>query len=251
MSFLSEYQARFKAVLDREQERRSDAFLDAPLDISSVPIAPITLRHWALMDATRSPLLIATAFHDSRGIELLRKFLPEYPESIAHALWMFSWQYSDLVRSRPITPQPARSVAWHQDQFIRAVKAEWRTNDSIRAASDALIDHVQNAFADLPEQTVSSSTGLNPNPSVAAHTAAIVHGIAKNYHWPEEYIIRELPLVRLWQYLRLIDRGNDPEAPVCNPSDGEKGRIYFELNHRHDRQPHALVLIPANELILN
>lgn len=251
MDFKAEFDQRFNPILEAERERREDAFLDAPIIIAGIPIAPFTLWHWSLLDAIRSPLLIATSFHDTRGIELLRKVLPSFLNELAHSLWVLSREFSLLHSESDVLPAPGRSVQWYQQGFIRRIRDTLTDPADIERAANEMVDHVRDAFADVPATTDSGNGG-----STAAHHAYLVHNIARSYHWAEHHIRRELPLTRLWQYLRVIEQNNNPESSVPNPSQAAHGEIYFELLEKgraiERSQVDALTIrLPDVPLLLN
>lgn len=237
MDLKAEFQRRFGPILFAERQRRDDAFINPPCLIAGVPIAPVTLHTWSLLDAIRSPLLAATDYHDRQGHALLRGALPLFPDELAHSIWVLSWEYREHLKTFQSSHAPERSLQWRQDQFIRRIADELHSADSIRDASETAIDHIRAAFADTP---AGSGTAGQP---LASHFAYITHNLATHYHWAEAYILHELPLNRLWQYLRLIEKANDPDHIPDNPSDIARGEIFQELIERQNAETRQTAMI--------
>lgn len=217
MDLAAEFQRRFLPILNAERERREDAFLDPPCQIAGADVLPFTLRHWALLDAIRSPLLTAADPYDSQAAELLHGYLLLNPMELARALWVMSSEQEKAHHD-------ARPWQWHQQNFIKRLDSLFADHRQVSKAARVAIEHVQSAFADAPK-----GDGTARKQPLASHFAYVIHNLASHYHWPECYILRQLPLARLWQYLRLIEKANDPDVIGSNPSDIPRGQIFDEL----------------------
>jgi len=215
----AEFQRRFIPILNAERERREDAFLDAPLEIAGVDIVPFTLHQWAMLDAIRSPLLMASDAHNEQTAELLQGYLAIHPEALAQAIWVMSSEFRNC-------PQSARPIQWHRENFIRRLDDTFTDRAQLREASLLTIEHLRAAFADA--QSGEAVAGQ----SFASHLAYVVHNIASHYHWAERAIIHDLPLARLWQYLRLIDKASDPESVGSNPSERQRMEIFEDVQRQ-------------------
>ncbi len=120
-------------------------------------------------------------------------------------------------------PQALRPQQWHQSNFLKRLDDLFANTDQVREAAKLAIAHIRSGFADAP---VGDADG---KPPLASFFAYLIHNMASHYHWTERHIMHELPLARLWQYLRLIEKANDPEVIGSNPSEAERMRIFEEV----------------------
>ena len=132
---------------------------------------------------------------------------------VALYLWICSTEYSE---------QPGFLRDWRRDRMARrSRKVNW--SESVKAIQD----HLRDAFMDAP-----GATG-NDSPSYASWVATIVHILASEYGWTEEYILNK-PLSALFQYLRCIQKSKDSDATFMNGiSDKVRGEWLRQQNTRN------------------
>lgn len=179
----------YREAVKREGDIREAAFLDLTTSICGVEIRQMTPRDLLILDGI--------------GNSLVSNGLPT-PEELADFLWKLSPKFKLNAPFR-------RWIFWESIRklnYLHAVKA--------------CANYVDDTFQDSP---ASSSDRSLP---YAAWTAYIVNNIAMNYGWSESSILN-IPLKRLFQYLRCIRRYHDPNAPLFNPSDKLKGDYVRKL----------------------
>lgn len=120
------------------------------------------------------------------------------------------------ICSPECTPDPRK-----RDKFIRRIS---RIDSGILLAG--IREYLDAMLADLPG-------GSGQMAAQPTHWAAgVVHAIASAYGWTDECIM-DLPVRRLWQYLRCIRRQSDPKAVFANPSDRVRAQWLNERNKRN------------------
>jgi hypothetical protein len=92
-------------------------------------------------------------------------------------------------------------------------------------AFDDIVSFINEAMQDSPG-------GSNGEGEISYYSfgAAIVDRLAREYGWSERAIL-DLPLKRLFQYLKLFT-GKDGKVPLFNPSDKVRGKYLAELNRK-------------------
>ncbi len=88
--------------------------------------------------------------------------------------------------------------------------------------------YLSGAMSDSPAVTGGNSV------TYVSLTALIVHALASNYGWKEDRIL-DLPMTRVWQYLRCIQKQHDPDVILCNPSDTVRARALERRNRAMQR----------------
>jgi len=177
--FLAQLVPGYREAVEQEQASRDAAFIDVTHSVCGVDVLPLTLRHLSILLLVRSPFVCGG--------------MPT-SEDVAKWLWIMSPDFSTDQRKR--------------DKFVRSVRGINFVDVVV-----AIREFTNAQLRDVP-------TG-SKGPSAAAITSSVatfVHVIATEYHWPEADIMR-IPIQRLAQYLRLINRAGDPKAIFVNPSD--------------------------------
>ena len=207
--FSPDFNARYSAILDSERERRDAPFALGAAAIplaDGIDLAPFTLRRWALLDLIDSPLLLA-ASSDKHLHKLLIESLPRFAGEFALNLWPLTVQWGQNGDSGAI--RAAFISAF--DNLPQAVK---------ESVAERTVAHIVGAFYDAPPG------GREGKIPLASHIAYVIQRIASHYHWREYDLLNVIPLSRVWQYFRLIEISNDPDAISYNPSDIERGHLW-------------------------
>jgi hypothetical protein len=181
-----------REAIKRENDCRDASFLDLTTDICGVPIRQMTPRDLLILDGIGNPLMAGG--------------LPS-PAELAEFLWLLSPRYvfgSSLRRFM-------FGLSIRRLNYLEAVKACWR--------------YIEETFQDSP-----GSSGVSAMP-YAGWCAYLVNTIAINYGWNDDATLN-MPLKKLFQYLKCIRRHHDPHAPMHNPSDKVKGDYIRLLNAR-------------------
>jgi hypothetical protein len=91
-------------------------------------------------------------------------------------------------------------------------------------AFDSISDFIGEAMQDSPGGAGGDGEAI----SYYSFGASLVDCLAKEYGWIEASIL-DMPLKRLFQYLKVISRRNG-ETTLFNPSDKVRGKWLAELN---------------------
>jgi hypothetical protein len=140
------------------------------------------------------------------------------PEHVAQILWRLSAEYD----TRTTNPDARK-------QYIETI-ADLPFHSSVRAIT-RFIDRM---LTDKPPAPAGPSDS-KPDTSFAA---SIIHALAKTYGWTDDAIL-DLPMPRIFQYLRKIRRDGDPDIAYFNPlRDRFTKRITDKyLNRQRDAAP--------------
>ncbi len=181
-----------REAIKRENDIRDASFLDLTTNICGVEIRQMTPRDLLILDGLGNPMMAGQ--------------MPA-PEQLAEFLWFLSPRYADRAPVRRFLF--GRSI--RRLDYLASVRACWR--------------YIEDTFQDSP-----SSSGVSYMP-YAGWCASVVNRLAINYGWSEATILN-IPLKRLFQYLKCITRYHNPEAPMHNPSDKMKGDYLRLVNAR-------------------
>jgi hypothetical protein len=113
------------------------------------------------------------------------------PEHVAQILWRLSPQYGQIPRH----------------EFVASI-----ADIPFNSATRAITRFLDRMLIDKPP-SAAKSNGSRPDTSFAA---SVIHQIGKEYGWSDEAIL-DLPMPRLFQYMRKIHRGYDPDLLRFNP----------------------------------
>jgi len=114
------------------------------------------------------------------------------PEDVAQFLWIVSKDYSLDAKAR--------------HKFVKGL-GDLKYVQSVKDISE----YLKSAFQDAP-------AGGAGGKQYTADCAWLVEIMAHSYGWDDEATMQK-PVARLFQYLRLIQRRNDPKAILFNRSD--------------------------------
>lgn len=177
-------------AIERENFVRQAAFLDVPETVCGLPVAPLTLRHLAILDAIGSPFMCG-------GVPT--------PADVGAVLWVLSPDYSP--RSK-----------WKRSARLR----KCRSLNYGQAVAE-LDGYFAESFQDAP-----GGSGVESK-SYYAFTVAIIDIIAHEYGWSRTAIL-DLKLKEAFQYLKAITHRNNPKAIMFNPSDKVRGEWLRKRN---------------------
>lgn len=178
----------------REQINRDAAFLPINETICGFELLPMTLRHYVILLIARNPLL--------------GDAVPS-PVQLAQFLWILSPDYSPkggfrrwriLRRCRKLIPKGGKNSF---KQFGRVAEV-----------IEACRKYVDDTFSDTPSRK--PSNGFKP--SHCSDAATICACFAREFGWKDEYTL-SMPLKRIFQYLRDIQRHHDPKIPQFSAAD--------------------------------
>lgn len=108
------------------------------------------------------------------------------------------------------------------DKFYKEVVV---TNSMDKVLED-IGTYLDSSFQD----TISGGESTEKHAPYYSGYAALVDMLAKEYGWTEEMIMN-IPYKRLFQYLRVITKRNDPKAIFHNQSDKVKTEMLQKLNN--------------------
>jgi hypothetical protein len=185
----------FAESIRRERELRDKAFLDLEEFICGVPVKPFCLRHLRVLDQLKNGFVVP--------------FIFERPsEKVAHAL-QFLWICGRHYRI-PKNTMEFLFMRWRRRRFIRRTA---RLNSGEMFAG--IQSYVSDAFFDSP----SSNSKGEYVPSYASYLVHVVDSLYAAGHPLSEAQIMDMPLARVFQYLRVARKRLYPESALVNPSD--------------------------------
>ncbi len=147
-----------------------------------VEVRLLTLRMFIQLCAVRSPFLVGGRVG---------------PEHVAQILWRLSPAYD----TRTSNPEARR-------QFVESIAAI-----PFKSSVRNIGRYIDRMLIDKPPQPAGKLVKGKADTSFAA---SMVHRLAGEYGWSGEEIL-ELPMPRIFQYLRRIQRENDPKSALWNP----------------------------------
>ena len=207
----------YREAVAEESQARSEAFLPSLRRfICGVEVFPLSFAHVNLLNALKSPFMSR-----SNG-------MPS-PLAIAEFLWVISPQYQLWLafRERVGSRHP-----WYANwRYNRARRSFVRSMRRRRIPWAVWVAHIyrylDRAFSDSPAG--GGRQGFFANYYSAE--ASVINIIASSYGWSDDKIC-EIPVEKLWQYIRCIQRRNDPNMPMSNPSDRIRQVEFEKLKER-------------------
>lgn len=163
----------YRDALEREEFRRNAAFLGVSELICGVEVQPLTLEHVCRLQCVGNPFLCG-------GVPSV--------EDVAVFLWAVSPQYSP--RSK-----------WRRFWFIRSIRKL-----PFIPAVEAIRAYIEEAF----EDTIGGEQGGFIKSDWSGF-ASLVATLASEFGWTEREIM-QMPIKRVWQYARIIQKRHDPKA---------------------------------------
>ncbi len=157
----------------------------------SIEVRLLTLRMFVELCAIQSPFIIGGKIG---------------PEDVAVLLWRLSPMYDTRSDKRWLWLKFRRRNA--QREFMRSIK-RLPFRSSLRAC-DRYLDRM---LIDRPPTTATKQAQCKPDTGFAAN---MIHQLASAYGWNDDQIL-DLPMPRLFQYLRRIQRAINSELSRFNP----------------------------------
>lgn len=198
-----------------EATRRAEDFVDGPRPVGPWLLRPLTAYDLLVADGYECPLVAGEA-----------AALQATPDQ----LWWFAW----LLRADTDTGPFAR---W---RFIRRMRrrhlsgppSSGSPSSAFFADLAAMAEFVERHFADsAAPKKIDPKTG-QPLPQRESGTnwlAGLVMALACETGWTEEHIL-QLPLGRLWQYLRILDRKNGAATLAATAANRLRADCLAEVN---------------------
>jgi hypothetical protein len=197
---------RYARAAEAESFRRSVAMLGLAEVVGGFHLSPLTLRHYIILRAVRSPLLTVDG-------------IPS-PAELAAFLWLLHPDYNPtkgrkafLRRCRRLVPPslPIYRSKWTLRRFNRLTI---ETLARVAVVLDGCRQLVSHAFSErMPGK---SAGGIQQ--TYYCDAVSIIGLIAREYGWTKEHII-QMPLIQLFQFSKEIHRYHNPESKLFNESD--------------------------------
>lgn len=167
---------RIWTALEREVHTREGAFTLDRHEIMGIWVRPLTLRMHATLKRTRN-LLIGGGFSTEDVIRFL---------VICH-IDSYAWtkESHEAIRKE-----------------VTAAVAKITVEERLAELRDACVEYINCAFLDS-HFSISKMKDSAPDDLNVSWTASIIHLIANKYGWLDETIL-DLPLSRVWQYIKQI-----------------------------------------------
>lgn len=181
---------RAQSRADRiEDYWRDFAFLGLPEEIrfpngQTVTVNLLTLRMYIQLSAVRCPFIVGGRVR---------------PEHVAQILWRLSPLYDKRDAKHKTRTKFVKSIA--KLPFIASIRAINRFLDRM--------------FTDKPPTPVASNNGSTKKLD-SSFAARMIHNLAGAYGWSDDAIL-DMPIPRLFQYMRNIHRNEDPKMIHFNP----------------------------------
>lgn len=171
----------YREALEQEELLRNAAFLDVPELVGGVECQPFTLRHWCVLQCIGSPFVVG-------GVPSL--------EDVSKFLWSVNKRYN-------------RNSKIRRYFFIKSTR-KLQYFGTVRAIQD----YLEKSFCDFPGGKTSGFT-----PAYWSCFANIISELAKEHGWDEQKIM-DMPLKRIWQYIRVIRKRQNPNEVFSNTISG-------------------------------
>lgn len=207
----------YRDAVEKEELVRDAAFLPVNESIGSFEVVPMTLPHYLLLRAMKSPMLT---------------FEVPTPEQLTQFLWLLSPDYTPTeskarkqffrrCRQFKLPRKPWFRTGWTTRRWMKKAKARMKVFvDTIGDARRYVIE----TFQDRPG-TVSS---IQDAIEYFSDATSLCGSMAREYGWSEKAILK-MPLKRLFQYLKEIGQAHGKKV-FCNPSGDVMAQWQVEQN---------------------
>lgn len=201
-----------------DESLRERAFLSVTETINGVEVKPFTLRHLHILSHIQSPFIYG-------GVRKI--------EDIGLFLWVVSPNYSAEVKTRLVWNEKMHGCTfWNRIRrhIYRAIYRRWGFRLGMEEIPErqlfmhqltrhprwehfyhAINRYLRRAFRDPPPVP-----GAGKDISTC-YTASVIHKLAKAYGWDEPTIL-DMPMTRIYQYLKWIQVDDNPATPQFNPT---------------------------------
>lgn len=202
----------WREAVERENNVREQAFLDAPEFICGIEVRPFSIRHFTLLTAIRSPFLCSS---------------PVRAEDIALFFWVVSPEYKQAIvlhdRLFPWSKRLAGAVLWVlRYRFVRSLRGI-----SPIDATRGIMDYVNEALLDAPRGSQDDAE----EPGYWSAQAGIVGLLCAELGFSEAEAM-SLPTKRAFQYLKFARKRLNPETHLFNPLSGDVLAKWLESLNR-------------------
>jgi hypothetical protein len=211
-----------------EQVLRSAAMFDGLEEINRVPVVRLTPRHVEQLLLVKSPFF----YHG----------VAREPEHVAQFLWIVS--PSNRLNGRPRRSKMQSFFWWlfracgcaptERDLFVRSLPLH-----QYRRFYRGIDRYLDRMFLDQPASSAGGGRLIG-----TAWGISMVNRIATAYGWPDQVMddegfpvpgagVLDMPIPRLYQYIRWLDCVADPDRPVFSKfSDAFKRRVVLAWRRR-------------------
>lgn len=185
----------YRDAVEREQSGRDAAFAVETETLFGVEVLPLTARHFLLLDGCDSAFVTG-------GLPL--------HSDVARVLWILQPNFK---------PGDTRA----RDKFLKRIRKLLKTPFGYSLAVAEIRAFIDDAFADSP------ASGGGDSPGYVSWIAHYVDLLAHEYHWTEREILN-LPMKRIFQYVRMIQKRYNVRALFINASDRVRTEWLREQN---------------------
>jgi hypothetical protein len=168
-----------------------------------IELRQLTLRMFIQLCAVRSPFLVGGRVGPEHVAQILWRLSPEYGRQNETAK-VGNGETADAP-ILPFSDSPVHSSP--RQRFVASI-----ADLPFTATTRAITRFLDRMLIDKPPSSTKAN-GSRPDTSFAA---SVIHQLGKEYGWNDETIL-DLPMPRLFQYMRKIHRGYDPDLSYFNP----------------------------------
>lgn len=192
MSDLRDIIPGYREALEQEELQRNAAFLGVTELICGVEVLPLTLTHLCRLQCVGSPFTCG-------GVPV--------PSDAAVLLWA-------------VSPGYAPKAWFRRYLFTRGIR------------KIAFIDAVTGINAYMADSFIDAPCGKEGfTPSYWSGFASIIGLLSSEFGWSEREILG-MPVKRVWQYVRIAEKRNNPKAWFPNRSHQVRAKWLEEMNYR-------------------
>lgn len=174
----------YEEAVDRECLIRNAAFLDITETVAGFELVPLTIERWIILRIAKNALLYGDV---------------PTPESLAQFLWVCSPRFNAMGKGR----------AW----FLFCCSRKFKNLLRVQAIIAACRRYIEDTFQDRPM----GSSVEGHQIAYFSDAAFLCYAVASRTGWHEEYILRKMPLKRVFEYPR-IARWVETDEPLHNRS---------------------------------
>jgi hypothetical protein len=188
----------------RESEIRRRAYLYPRDTIAGVSVRKMTLRDMIVLEEIRNGFFVPFRFETDNEI-------------LGHSAQLV-WWLSDCRKPEMASDRPSLRANIAKALLMRHL------SKNQRALVDGVKEYLDETFMDAPK-----GSGGQPAQSYAASPCYVFDALAAGGYGMTQDEVLDMPLVRLWQIVRLVQR-RVFEQPLTNPSDRLATDFLAKLN---------------------
>ena len=182
---------------------REASFLPVTLTIGDIPVKQYSMRHHIMLDFANNPFVKGNDEWDKEHI------------------WEFIWVVSTEFEYGNTEKKTV---------FLVKCMEKYQMEEQVGQLVMDILEYLNNAFLDNYEDTDNTGKSI----PIVSWAANYIHAISSNYGWTDEYIL-DLPLNRVCQYVRCIDRDlaakNGVEPNIQNRLSGRALKKWLAYLH--------------------